>query len=239
MLRTLSVVVSIALADSLNPTTVGPGLFLASGRCPRRSVLEFTLGTAAVFLLGGLILLLGPGHAILALLPQPSANTRYILETAAGVVMLALSPLFWRRRGRVSPPSPPEQRRQRSPAVMGAAISVVELPTAFPYFAAIATIVGSGLGTVRQLILLGIYDFIFVLPLLGMVLALMIGGERAVRRLVAARDWGRRNWPTIAATVALAVGLFVLTLGVTGLTEHQRNDVGTFSRTLRHLITKP
>lgn len=62
LFRTLSIVVSIGLADSVNASTIGPALFLAGGEHPRRSVLEFTLGILAVFFLGGALLVLGPGH---------------------------------------------------------------------------------------------------------------------------------------------------------------------------------
>src|SRR5947209_16427507 len=83
MLQLIGLVVSIGLADSLNPTTVGPALYLAAGNRPRRSVIRFTLAVFVVNLLGGLVLTLGPGEAILALVPRPGATVRYILETAA------------------------------------------------------------------------------------------------------------------------------------------------------------
>ena len=56
MLRLIGLVVSIALADALNPATVGPGLYLASGEHPRRAVLEFTGAVAAVNFAGGVLL---------------------------------------------------------------------------------------------------------------------------------------------------------------------------------------
>ena len=52
---------------------------------------EFAAGTFAVLLLGGLILTLGPGRAILSLVPHPDATTRYILETIAGAAMIVVS----------------------------------------------------------------------------------------------------------------------------------------------------
>lgn len=243
MLRALGLVLAIALADSVNPSTNVPGLFLASGRRPRRSVLEFAGGVFAVFLAGGLILTLGPGHAILALVPHPTATTRYILETAAGVAMLIVSVTLWRRRG--SPceggreVGSAEETRRRPPVVMGAAIAVVELPTAFPYFAAIAAIVGSGLNLGTQIILVAIYDLCFVLPLLGIVLAITVGGEAAVAQLIRARRWLYAHWPTLLSRLALVAGLFVVTLGATGLTLTTPGDTGQFSRGLRHLLTHP
>jgi cytochrome c biogenesis protein CcdA len=240
MFRVLGVVVSIALADSLNPSTSVTGLVLASGSHPRRSVLEFALGVFTVFLLGGLVLTLGPGHAILALVPRPTATTRYILETIAGVAMFIVSLALWRRRGSTDDGRRSAgANRSRSPFVLGAAIAAFELPTAFPYFAAIAAIVGTGLGVLKQIVLVGIYDACFVAPLLGIALAIAIGGEPAVAQLARVRRWLQGHWPVLLSRLALAAGIFVVTLGVTGLTLRAPGDTGQFSRGLRHLLTHP
>ena len=241
MLRILGLVLSIGLADSLSPSTSLTGLFLASGHDPRRSVLEFAAGVFAVFLVGGLILTLGPGRAILALVPHPTATTRYVLETIAGVAMLIVSATLWRRRGSTNDRgiASADVARRRPPIAMGATIAVVELPTAFPYFAAIAAIVGSGLNLVTQLILVALYDVCFVLPLLGIVIAITVAGEPAVQRLTRARRWLGGHWPVLLSRLALVAGVFVVTLGVTGLTLTTPGDTGQFSRGLRHLLTHP
>jgi cytochrome c biogenesis protein CcdA len=246
MLRLLGVVISIGLADSLNPSTVGPALFLAGGKSPRRHVLGFTAGTFAVFLLGGLVLTLGPGHAILALVPHPDATARYILETIAGASLLVAGGVLWRRRRRIERHAEDPDRAPgwlasgaaRSPMVVGATIAVIELPTAFPYFAAIAAIVGSGTGIVHQIVLVVIYNVCFVLPLLIIVLMLTLVGERTVDILAAARRYLRRRWPAVAGVAALIAGLFVITLGVTGLTGRAPGSVGALSRRLRHVISR-
>ncbi len=242
MLRLLGLVVSIALADSLNPSTIGPGLLLASGESPRRSVLEFAAGTFVVFLIGGLVLVLGPGRLILSLVPHPVPTVRYSFETFAGVVMLLIAGILWRRRGRLANREASSSgsrlpKHRHSPARMGATIAVIELPTAFPYFAAILAIVGSGTGVVRGVVLLAIYNVCFVLPLLGIAAALSLAGDRAIEILARARKYGHDHWPVLFASALLAAGLFVTTLGVTGLTSHLGGTVGHLSRRLRHLIS--
>jgi cytochrome c biogenesis protein CcdA len=240
VLRLLGLVVSIALADSLNPSTVGPGLLLASGGSPRRSVLEFAAGTFVVFLIAGLVLVLGPGRLILSLVPRPIPPVRYAFEIFAGVVMLVIAAMLWWRRQRLihreNSGGSRLTKQRRSPARMGATIAVIELPTAFPYFAAILAIVGSGIGVVRQLALLAIYNVCFVLPLLGIAVALSLAGDRAMDALARARRYGHDHWPVLVAGALLAAGLIVTTLGVTGLTSHLGGTVGHFSRRLRHLI---
>jgi cytochrome c biogenesis protein CcdA len=240
MLRLLGLVLSIALADSLNPSTIAPGLYLAIGEKPRSGLIQFTLGVLAVNFLGGAIIALGPGQAVLALVPKPGHTARYIGETVAGVVMLIAAVVLWvRRKGLAQRHGLPEPRSEgKSALLLGATIAVVELPTAFPYFAAIAAIVASGLHPVRQLILIVIYNIAFVLPLILMIATLTIAPTRAESILTGARQFLERRWPALLAALALVAGLFVTTLGVTGLAKGTHGTVGRVSGRLRRVISR-
>jgi cytochrome c biogenesis protein CcdA len=237
MLRLIGIVVSIGLADSLNPGTIAPALYLASGEQARRNVMQFTLATVAVFGLGGAIILLGPGQALLAIVPKPSRTARHIIELVAGVGMLLASAWLWRRRETLSRRQLPTPRTQgKSSAVLGLTIAAVELPTAFPYFAAIAAIVGSGFDVVRQLILLALYNACFVLPLLLIMATLAVAGDRAGEVLAKARAVLQRRWPVLLSGAALIAGIFVTLLGATGLTSSGHGAVGRFSRGFQRLV---
>jgi cytochrome c biogenesis protein CcdA len=232
MLRIVGVVVSIGLADSLNPTTIGPALYLSTGKRPQASVLQFTIGVFVVYLLGGAIIALGPGQLLLSLVPKPDRQTRHILEVVIGAAMIAGAALLWRHRDRLADRQPPRLSAEgRSSAILGATITAVELPTAFPYFAAIAAIVGSGVGVPRQLILLLLFNICFVLPLVGIVVTLTVAGERAQPLLTKTREFLHRRWPVLLAPVALAVGIFVVLLGVTGFAS---SGHGRFPRFIKH-----
>ena len=238
MLRLIGLALSIGLADSMNPSTIAPGLYLAIGERARSGLIQFTLGVFAVNFLGGAVIALGPGEALLALVPKPSATTRYIIETIAGVVVLIAAAVLWRRRrslARRELPSPSPDGK--SALWLGITIGAIELPTAFPYFAVIAAVVGSGFGPIRQLILLALYNVAFVLPLLLMIAILIAAPDRAAAILTRAREWLQRSWPALLAGLALIVGLFVLTLGITGLTGNQHGTVGRVSRRFRRSIT--
>ena len=75
MLRLVGVVVTIALVDSLNPSTIAPAIYLASGERARRSVLEFTAAVLLTHLAGGLLLLVGPGPLLVSLISGLSATS--------------------------------------------------------------------------------------------------------------------------------------------------------------------
>lgn len=239
MLALVGLAVSIGLADSLNPSTIAPGLYLAMGRNAKSGLIKFTLAVFAVNLVGGAAIALGPGQALLALVPKPNATTRYILETVAGVVMLIGAGVLWARRRKLSRKELPTPKSEgRSALLLGLTISAVELPTAFPYFAVIAAAVGSGLGPIRQLIALALYNVAFVLPLILMIVVLQVAPDRAERILTRSREVLQRYWPTVLAVLALLAGLFVTALGVTGLAGRTHGPVGRTSRRIRRVISR-
>ncbi len=223
MLRLVGIVMSIGLADSLNPTTIAPALYLATGERARGRVAEFTAAVFAVYFLGGAAIAVGAGQLIRPLLPHPRHHIANIVEIAVGAAMIAAAAMLWRHRARLSLRDPPDFDPQgKSSWVLGASITAVELPTAFPYFAAIAAIVGSGLGPVRDLVLLALFNLCFVAPLLGILAVLTFMGEQADQLLAEGRDFLQRHWPAVLAGLALVAGLFVVTLGLTGLASHNR-----------------
>jgi cytochrome c biogenesis protein CcdA len=219
MLRLVGIVMTIGLADSLNPTTIGPALYLATGERARGRVAEFTIGVFGVYFLGGAAIAVGAGQLIRPLLPHPRHQIADIIEIAIGVAMIAAAAVLWRHRLRLARRDPPDfDPHGKSSFVLGASIMAVELPTAFPYFAAIAAIVGSGLGPVRDLFLLVLFNVCFIWPLLAIIGILTFAPDKSERVLGDARSFLQKHWPTVLAGLALVAGALVLTIGITGLT---------------------
>jgi Sap, sulfolipid-1-addressing protein len=214
MLRLIGIVISIGLADSLNPSTIAPALYLATGERARDRVAEFTFAVFAVYLVGGTAIAFGARQLIRPLLPHPRHHIADIVELAVGVAMIAASALLWRYRDRLSDRDPPDfDPHGRSSWLLGASITAI---------------VGSGLGPVRGLVLLVVFNLCFVLPLLGIVAILTFGGDQADRMLNAGRSFLQQHWPAVLAGLALAAGLFVALLGATGI-------AATHSSFIRHL----
>jgi cytochrome c biogenesis protein CcdA len=233
MVRLIGIVVSIGLADSLNPSTIGPALYIATGERARNRVAEFTFAVFVVYFVGGAAIAVGAGQLLRSLLPHPRHQIANIVEVAAGAALIGCAAILWRHRRGLAHRDPPRFDPHGSSSwVLGASITAVELPTAFPYFAAIAAIVGADLGPVRSVTLLFLFNVCFVLPLLAIVGTLTFAPDRAERVLAVGRVFLQRHWPTVLAVLALAAGVFVVLLGVTGLeASHSR-----FLRGLHHTL---
>lgn len=216
MLTLLGLVVSIGLADSINPSTVIPALWFASAPRPRGPLAAFALGAFAVSFAGGVAVLLGGRELVGSLAPDLGDATARALEIGAGVVLLAMAAGIWLLRARVEDRiAEPRSARPRSAFAVGAGISVVELPTAFPYFAAITAVGRSDQGTAVQVALLGVYSLCFVLPVLGILAARTLAGPRGERVLAGARDWTQRHAPAVLAVTLVAIGLVLIAIGLT------------------------
>jgi cytochrome c biogenesis protein CcdA len=215
-LRLALVAISVGLADSLTPETVGPALYLATGRKPVRRVAEFTAGVLAVHFTAGVILVSGPGGWLFRLVPRPHGQTRDAVELAAGAVLLLCAAALWLLRKRLTrrplpTPSGP------SALAAGASIAALGLPTAIPYLALLAAVIASSVTLPQQIAVVALYNLCFVSPLLGIVILLVVAGKRAEQPLAKSRRWLQDQWPVVIAGLLLVVGGVLVLLGGAGL----------------------
>jgi cytochrome c biogenesis protein CcdA len=218
MLRLAGVVISVGLADALNPSTLGPALYLGSGRRPVLRVLLFTAGVFLVNLVAGIVLTIGPGRLLFGLVPHPRRDVKHAIEIVAGIALVGVAVALWLgRRSLARRELPMRGGGGASSFVAGASIAAVELPTAVPYFAVIAAIAASNASVAGSVVLVVLYCVAFVAPLLAIVVVLLVAGERAAGVLQRGGDWLQRRWPEVLATLLLLVGGGLTVLGATGL----------------------
>ncbi|MFL5910865.1 MAG: GAP family protein [Gaiellaceae bacterium] len=205
-------VASVAFADSINPSTVVPALYLAGS--PRaRGLATYTVGVFLVYLAGGIVLVLGPGPALIAALHHAGPRFEHGVETVVGLLALVFAVVLWRSRGASGEP---RRRRFDSPAsafALGAGISAVELPTAFLYFGAVTAILNSNAGSGAEVALVVAYNALFVLPLV----AVIVFRARIRHRLAAVMAWTRRSGPLLLAGISALAGAALLAVGASGL----------------------
>jgi cytochrome c biogenesis protein CcdA len=218
VLALLVLVTSIAAIDSANPSTVATATFLAVGQRAARDLALFTLGVFAVSTAGGLVLVLGPGRALLAIVSTPSARTTNLLEVVAGGVLIAAAIVLWltsrRVARRLSTASP---RKGSSSLLLGAGIMAVELPTAVPYFGALVAVVEAHPGTGAAIVAVLLYNLVFVSPLLALLLVVAASAKHGARLAADARAWLSRFGPVLVPAAVGLLGLALLAIGLGGL----------------------
>src|SRR5947209_20101708 len=129
MRRRIGVMLTVGLADSLNPSTVGPALYLATLRKPVRRVAEFTAGVFAVNFAAGVILTIGPGRLLLGLVPHPQGTVRHVIELVAGLVLLGVAVALWVGRRSLTRRGLPLRNGGGGSALLtGASLGAADLP---------------------------------------------------------------------------------------------------------------
>ncbi len=218
MLKLAITVVAIALPDCINPSLIGGELFVATGQRSRWRTASFTLAAWTVTFLFGLAFALGLGDLILSVVPKPGPTVKYALIAAAGLVLTAGGAVVWiRHKALASSESEKQRTPHGSPALIGAGIAGLELLTAFPYFAAIALIVGSGESGAGKLSLLILYCVVYTLPLIIIAVMVAVMGKRADGILRPAGEWLASHWPFVVGPLTAAIGIAILAFGVVQL----------------------
>jgi cytochrome c biogenesis protein CcdA len=211
-------VLSVAALDSLNPSTLAPAVVLALGEHPVRRVASFTAGVFVVSTAGGLVVLFALGRTLVARIAHPSAHTRHVLELSIGIVLLAAAAALWALRERLRarlgrPPS----GGGRSSFFLGAGIMAIELPTAFPYFAAILATLGAVGGAAGQTVFIVLYNVVFVAPLLVLTAVVAATGHRFEARIARTAETIRERGPVVLPIGVACIGAALVAIGARGL----------------------
>lgn len=209
-------IASIAVTDSINPSTVVPALWMASIR--ESHLVSFTFGVFVMYLAGGVVLVFGPGPTLISALRHVGGTSEHVVEAAAGLAVLALALGLWRsRRSQRIARLPQPGCGRRSAFTLGAGIMAVELPTAFMYFGAISAVLASHAVAPIEVSLLVVYNALFVAPLVAILVVRGLASDRAERWLATA--WQRLHGfgQLLLAGLTGSVGAVLLIIGVTGL----------------------
>jgi cytochrome c biogenesis protein CcdA len=206
------IVAGIAIVDSLNPGTIAPALVLAASAHPVRRILEFALGFFVVNVAGGILVLLG-----ISLLPTPSDHLKHVAAVVAGAALVVAAVAVFVKRAQLTRPKPPKEARRRSSGsaiAFGAGLAFAELPTAFPYFAAVAAIRAADLSSAQEVALIVGFNVLFLLPLLLIALLLEFFPSAWERLITPFRRWMSAHWPQVLAAVLAAGGAALLVYGL-------------------------
>ena len=157
------------------------------------------------FALGAMLLL-----GIDALLPSLGdvlhGRIGLIAQSLVGLAMLVYSLSASRDGAPTRVVARPSANTYAALVALGISVTVMELPTAIPYFAAIALITEAALPIRAWAPLLGLYNLIFILPPVALLVGHYVLGSRLEQRYAALRQRLERGAREAALWVAGLVG---------------------------------
>jgi hypothetical protein len=214
---TVAGVLFLAVLDSINPSAIVVTLYLLS-TAGSRALVQVSVYVGAIFItyfLLGVMLVLG----IESLLPSFGAVlggwTGLVAQSLVGLGLLIYSLTATNRQS--SPVVAHPSASTFAALVMpGVSVTAMELPTAIPYFAAIALISEAGLPIQAWAPLLGVYNLIFVFPPIALLGGHLVLQGRMAERYAALRQ---RLESSARETMLWVAGLVGGGLFVTGAIE--------------------
>jgi cytochrome c biogenesis protein CcdA len=178
---------ALALVDSINPSAIVVTLYLLSRERVPAQVAVYVAAIFVTYLTLGTVMMSG----IDALLPSlPQTGSGRLVLIVQGVIGLAM--LLYAIRPPMTTTSAPRGEPSASTytalAVLGVTVTAMELPTAVPYFGAIALLTSADLPIAQWLPLLVLYNAIFVLPPILLLVGHIVVGRRLDARYAQIRE---------------------------------------------------
>jgi hypothetical protein len=179
--------IALALVDSINPSAIVVTLYLlAGGRAPAQ-VLAYVAAIFVTYLGLGVAMTSGLDAVLPALSALGRSRHGLVPQALAGLAMVVYALRAPATAG-AAPRVQPTATSYAALALPGATVTTMELPTAVPYFGAIALLTAADLPAARWLPLLVLYNAIFVLPPLLLLAAHVVLGRRMEARFAALRE---------------------------------------------------
>ncbi len=207
---------ALALVDSINPSAIAVTLYLlGQGRTAAR-VVTYIAAIFGTYLALGATMMLGLDAVLPSVRPWAEGRLGFIVQSLIGLAML----VYAVRAPAASSPAPrtePHAATFAAIALLGVTVTALELPTAVPYFGAIALLTAAKLSTAQWLPLLVVYNAIFVLPPVLLLVGHVVAGRHLEKRYADLRE---RLQAGAHQTMLWIVGLVGGGLLVTGVIEY-------------------
>jgi cytochrome c biogenesis protein CcdA len=178
---------ALALVDSINPSAIVVTLYLLSGGRMPAQIVVYVAAIFLTYLTLGVMMMSGIDALLPSLETMGSGRLGLTVQGLVGLAML-LYAIRAPTTARSAPRVEPTASSYAALALLGVTVTTLELPTALPYFGAIALLTTADLPMARWLPLLLLYNVIFVLPPVLLLVGHVALGRRLDARYVNLRE---------------------------------------------------
>lgn len=207
---TLPIILSIAtlaIIDSINPVEIFAGLYLFTTKKPINLFLPYAIGIFLFHLILGFILYYS-FHFILDLKILDSPIFDRSIELIGGIILIILGFKLKRHNKiqtqKILNPSP------FSTLLLGISITLSALPTSAAYFSALGIIANDKLGFDSLILLLLIYNLIFVLPLFILLTIYLISQKQSQKIFTKIRNFITLHLNKILKIILIIIGSLLI-----------------------------
>ena len=178
---------ALALVDSINPSAIVVTLYLLSGGRVAAQIVVYVAAIFLTYLTLGVMMMSGIDALLPSLETVGSGRLGLIVQGLIGLALL-LYAIRAPATAKAAPRVEPSANSYVALALLGVTVTTMELPTAVPYFGAIALLTTADLPIARWLPLLVLYNAIFVLPPVLLLVGHIIFGGRLDARYADLRE---------------------------------------------------
>ncbi len=222
MAELVLVLTPIALLDSTSiiPLCIVILVILLGGPSPLFRSTALLAGIFVTYLVCGLLVLFGLQSVFdtinaYALKVWQDPNTaELIFQILIGFVLVVLGLRIAQARKQQVEKKAPTAMTARRAFLTGAGMTIVGMPGAVPYLAAIDLILRSDLTTRQAVMILVVYNIVFVAPLATIVALRMVLGERSQGLLYSVRGFFDRWGQRLIVSLMLVLGALLIMDGV-------------------------
>jgi len=205
----LAAVLSLALIDSVNPSAIIVTLYLLL-TCPDSTsrVLAYLAGVFCTYFAVGVALMLGADTIIMIIGKSLESPVAYAAQGILGALMFlygVFAPSKTSKSTRL-----PQSQRVGMLFLFGSTVTVVEFSTALPYLGAIGILTNADLVFNHWVLILTVYNLIFIMPPLLLLVSYRIWGARLDQRFAEYREKLSRGSRTVWLTILAVVGFVLL-----------------------------
>jgi cytochrome c biogenesis protein CcdA len=178
---------ALALVDSINPSAIVVTLYLLSGGRGAAQIVVYIAAIFLTYLTLGVMMMSGIDALLPSLGTMGSGRLGFIVQGLIGLAML-LYAIRAPTTAKSAPRVEPSASSFAALAILGVTVTTMELPTAVPYFAAIALLTTADVPMAQWLPLLVLYNAIFVLPPVLLLAGHIVFGRRVDARYADLRE---------------------------------------------------
>lgn len=201
----------LALLDTLSPATIGVTVYLllTETKSLASRLVIYLLTVAGFYFSVGVMLMLGMGVLLdsVASLFQSRAVSWVIFIMGVG---LFIASFYSPQKGNTELPRPKSKSRFFSMVALGFTTALIEVGTAFPYFAAIGLMTTADLTPYQWLPVMSGYNLIMVLPSLILFMLYLLFGRMMQRPLERLQMSIAKQSGSVLSWVLCIVGLILI-----------------------------